>query len=66
MLLQPVQAGTGCNAGVEKPIAAGLAAFGGHWRVYAWGVRSRLGGDTSTGSDLTPHWLLTNLLRQNT
>ena len=30
------------------------------------GVRSRLGGDTSTRSDLTPHWLLNNLLRQNT
>jgi hypothetical protein len=33
--------------------------------VYAWVVRSRLGGDTSTASDLTPHWLMTNLLRQN-
>ena len=64
-LLQPVRAETGSHAGVEKPIATGLAASGGHWRVYAWGVRSRLGGDTSTGSDLTPQWLLTNLLRQN-
>lgn len=27
---------------------------------------SRLGVDTSSGSDLTPHWLLNNLLRQNT
>ena len=23
--------------------------------VYAWGVRTRLGGDTSTGRDLTAH-----------
>lgn len=65
-LLQTVRAETGSHAGVEKAIATGLDASGGHWRVYAWGVRSRLGGDTSTGSDLTPHWLLTNLLRQNT
>jgi hypothetical protein len=33
--------------------------------AYAWGVRSPLGGDTSTGSDLTLHWLLNNLLNKN-
>ena len=34
--------------------------------VCAWGVSSRLGGDTSTGRDLTPHWQLNNPLRKNT
>ena len=66
LLLQLVLPGSDGRSGVEKSTAAGPSASDEHWSVYAWGVRSRLGGDTSTGSDLTPHWLLNNVVRQNT
>ena len=56
--------GDGCSA-ARKSIAAGPSASDGRWRMYAWGVRSRLGADTSTHSGLTPHWLLNNPLRRN-
>ncbi len=29
------------------------------------GARASLGNDSSAGSDLTPHWRLTELLRKN-
>ena len=37
-------------SGVENPIADGHRTAGCDWRVYEWGVRSRLVGDTSRGN----------------
>ena len=65
LLLRLVMPGGDGHSGARKSTAAGPSASDGHWRVYAWGVRTRLGGDTSTGSDLTPHWLLNNVVKQN-
>jgi hypothetical protein len=43
---------------VGTTISARLAVSGGHWRVNALGVKSRLDGDTSTRRDLMTHRLL--------
>ena len=54
------------HSGVETPIATVPLVSDWYRLVDALDVGSRLGGDTATGHDLTPHSRLNNLLRQNT
>ena len=65
LFLRLVLPGSDFHSDARKSIAAVPSASDGGLLVDVWGVGSRVGGDTATGSVLTHYWRLTNLLRQN-
>ena len=43
------------RSGIKKPITTGPSLSDAHWRMCAWSIAFRLGGEASTKSDLKPH-----------